>query len=227
MATAGRDAFDPKSFLAKVNGGRSITTYRKGQTIFSQGDTADAVFYIQKGKAKVSVFSEQGKEAVVAILGTGEFFGEACLAGQVQRIATVKTMIESVIMRLDKKAILRLIHEEPSFSEMFIAHLLSRTIRVEADLVDQLFNSSEKRLARVLLQLANFGKESRPEPIIAKISQETLAEMVGTTRSRVSFFMNKFRRLGLIAYSGDIEGGIEVHSSLLNVVLHDRPDVER
>jgi CRP/FNR family transcriptional regulator, cyclic AMP receptor protein len=227
LASTGKGLFDPKSFLAKVNGGRSIGTYGKRQTIFSQGDASDAVFYIQKGKAKVTVFSEQGKEAVVAILGPGEFFGEACLAGQVQRIATVTTMTESVIMRLDKKAILRLIHEEPSFSEMFIAHLLSRTIRVEADLVDQLFNSSEKRLARLLLQLANFGKESKPEPIIAKISQETLAEMVGTTRSRVSFFMNKFRRLGLIAYHGDVEGGIEVHRSLLSVVLHDQPQLKK
>jgi CRP/FNR family cyclic AMP-dependent transcriptional regulator len=218
-------AFDPKSFLAKVGEGRSIVTHRKGQVIFSQGDAADAVFYIQKGKAKVTVVSEQGKEAVVAMLGADEFFGEACLAGQVQRIATVVTMTESTIVRLDKSAIVRLIHGEPVFSEMFIAHLLSRTIRVEADLVDQLFNSSEKRLARLLLLLANFGKESKPEPIIAKISQETLAEMVGTTRSRVSFFMNKFRKLGLIAYNGDIEGGIEVHSSLLNVVLHDNPEL--
>jgi CRP/FNR family cyclic AMP-dependent transcriptional regulator len=219
-------AFDPKSFLAKVGEGRSIVTHRKGQVIFSQGDAADAVFYIQKGKAKVTVVSEQGKEAVVAMLGADEFFGEACLAGQVQRIATVVTMTESTIVRLDKSAIVRLIHGEPAFSEMFIAHLLSRTIRVEADLVDQLFNSSEKRLARLLLLLANFGKESKPEPIIAKISQETLAEMVGTTRSRVSFFMNKFRKLGLIAYNGDIEGGIEVHSSLLNVVLHDNPELK-
>jgi CRP-like cAMP-binding protein len=221
-----QNAFDPKSFLAKVGEGRSIVTHRKGQVIFSQGDVADAVFYIQKGKAKVTVVSEQGKEAVVAMLGADEFFGEACLAGQVQRIATVVTMTESTIVRLDKSAIVRLIHEEPAFSEMFIAHLLSRTIRVEADLVDQLFNSSEKRLARLLLLLANFGKESKPEPIIAKISQETLAEMVGTTRSRVSFFMNKFRKLGLIAYNGDIEGGIEVHSSLLNVVLHDNPELK-
>ena len=221
-----QNAFDPKSFLAKVGEGRSIGTHRKGQVIFSQGDAADAVFYIQKGKAKVTVVSEQGKEAVVAILGADEFFGETCLAGQAQRIATVVTMTDSVIVRLDKSAIVRLIHEEPAFSEMFIAHLLSRTIRVEADLVDQLFNSSEKRLARLLLLLANFGKESKPEPIIAKISQETLAEMVGTTRSRVSFFMNKFRKLGLIAYNGDIEGGIEVHSSLLNVVLHDNPEIK-
>ena len=227
MATTGKPSFDSKSFLAKVNGGRSITTYRKGQTVFSQGDSADAVFYIQKGKVKVCVYSQQGKEAVVAILGDDQFFGEACLAGQAQRIATVKTMTESVIMRLDKKAILRLIRDEPSFSEVFIAHLLSRTIHVEADLVDQLFNSSEKRLARLLLQLANFGRESKPQPIIAKISQETLAEVVGTTRSRVSYFMNKFRRLGLIAYTGDVEGGIEVHSSLLNVVLHDRLKIEK
>jgi len=226
LATSGQKTFDPKSFLAKVGEGRNIATHRKAQTIFSQGDAADAVFYIQKGKAKVIVVSEQGKEAVVAILDAGDFFGEACLAGQVQRIATVVTMSESVIVRLDKSAILRLIHEEPAFSEMFIAHLLSRTIRVEADLVDQLFNSSEKRLARLLLLLANFGKESKPEPIIAKISQTTLAEMVGTTRSRVSFFMNKFRKLGLINYNGDIEGGIEVHSSLLSLVLHDDPKIK-
>jgi CRP/FNR family cyclic AMP-dependent transcriptional regulator len=226
MASTGRRPFDPKSFLAKVGEGRSIGTYRKGRIIFAQGDAADAVFYLQKGKAKAAVISEQGKEAVVAILGTDEFFGEACLAGQVRRITTVVTMTESVIVRLDKAAVVRLIHEEPAFSEMFIAHLLSRTIRVEADLVDQLFNSSEKRLARLLLLLANFGKESKPEPIIAKISQETLAEMVGTTRSRVSFFMNKFRKLGLIAYNGDIEGGIEVHSTLLNVILHDQPQIK-
>jgi CRP-like cAMP-binding protein len=227
VAITGQKSFDPKSLLAKLGEGRSIGTHRKGQIIFSQGDAADAVFYIQKGKAKVTVVSEQGKEAVVAILGTDEFFGEACLAGQVQRIATVRTMTESVIVRLDKSAIVRLIHEDPAFSEMFISHLLSRTIRVEADLVDQLFNSSEKRLARLLLLLANFGKESKPEPIIAKISQETLAEMVGTTRSRVSFFMNKFRKLGLIAYNGDVGGGIEVHSSLMNVVLHDQPQIKK
>ena len=170
----------------------------KDQIVFSQGDPADAVFYIQKGKVKVTVVSEQGKEAVVAILAADEFFGEGCLAGQAQRIATVTTMTDSVIMRLEKAAIVRVIHQEPAFSEMFIAHLLGRTIRVEADLVDQLFNSSEKRLARLLLLLANFGKEGKPEPIIAKISQETLAEMIGTTRSRVSFFMNKFRKLGFI-----------------------------
>ena len=187
--------------------------------MFSQGEAADAVFYVQKGKVKVSVVSEQGKEAVIAILGSNEFFGEGCLAGQAQRISTVTAMTDSAIVRLDRMAIVRVIHEQPTFSEMFISHLLSRAIRVEADLVDQLFNSSEKRLARLLLLLANFGKEGKPEPVIAKISQETLAEMIGTTRSRVSFFMNKFRKLGFIDYNG----GIEVHSSLLNVVLHDQP----
>ena len=222
MAVKRRASFDPKSFLAKVGEGRSIDRYRKGQIVFSQGDPADAVFYIQKGKVKVTVVSEQGKEAVVAILGANEFFGEGCLAGQAQRIATVTTMTDSVIMRLEKAAIVDVIHREPAFSEMFIAHLLGRTIRVEADLVDQLFNSSEKRLARLLLLLANFGKEGKPEPIIAKISQETLAEMIGTTRSRVSFFMNKFRKLGLIDYNG----GIHVHSSLLNVVLHEQPQIK-
>jgi CRP/FNR family transcriptional regulator, cyclic AMP receptor protein len=219
MATKRLASFDPKSFLAHVGEGRSITRYRKGQIVFSQGDSADAVFYVQSGKAKVTVVSEQGKEAVVTVLGKGDFFGEGCLAGQTQRIASVATMVDSVIARLEKTAILRVIHQQPAFSEMFIAHLLDRTIRVEADLVDQLFNSSEKRLARMLLLLANFGKEGRPEAVIAKISQEMLAEMIGTTRSRVSFFMNKFRKLGFIAYNG----GIEVHSSLLKVVLHDHP----
>jgi CRP-like cAMP-binding protein len=218
MATKRRRSFDAKSFLARVGDGRSIGKYRKSQIVFSQGDPGDAVFYIQKGKAKLTVVSEQGKEAVIAILEADEFFGEGCLAGQAQRIATVTVMSDSVIARLEKAAIIRVIHEEPAFSELFIAHLLGRSIRVEADLVDQLFNSSEKRLARLLLLLANFGKEGTPEPVIAKISQETLAEMIGTTRSRVSFFMNKFRKLGFIAYNG----GIEVHSSLLNVVLHDQ-----
>jgi CRP-like cAMP-binding protein len=218
MPAKRRQSFDTKSFLARVGDGRSIGKYRKDQIVFSQGDPGDAVFYIQKGKAKLTVVSEQGKEAVIAILGTGDFFGEGCLAGQVRRIATVKTMADSVIVRLEKSAIIQVIRQEPAFSELFIAHLLGRSIRVEADLVDQLFNSSEKRLARLLLLLANFGKEGKPEPVIAKISQETLAEMVGTTRSRVSFFMNKFRKLGFIKYNG----GIEVHSSLLNVVLHDQ-----
>ena len=179
------------------------------------------MFYIQKGKVKVTVVSEQGKEAIVAFLGTDEFFGEACLAGQMRRITTVTALADCVIMRMGKAALVAVIHKEPAFSEMFIAHLLARTIRVEADLVDQLFNSSEKRLARLLLLLANFGKEGKPEPIIARISQETLAEMIGTTRSRVSFFMNRFRKLGFIEYNGHIE----VHSSLLNVVLHDQPQI--
>ena len=219
--TTPRPSFDPKSFLAMVGEGRGIGEYHKGEIVFSQGDPADAVFYIQSGKVKVTVVSEQGKEAVVAMLGTNQFFGEGCLAGQARRIATVATIMDSVIVRLEKAAIVRVIHREPAFSEMFIAHLLSRAIRVEADLVDQLFNSSEKRLARLLLLLANFGKDEKPEPILAKISQETLADMIGTTRSRVSFFMNKFRKLGLIDYNGSIE----VRSSLLNVVLHDEPHI--
>ena len=223
MAMKAAAPFDAKALLAKVGDGRSIDKYRKNEIVFTQGDPADAVFYVQKGKVKITVVSQQGKEAVVAILGADDFFGEGCLAGQPRRMATVKAMVESAIMRLEKAAIVSLIHEEPAFSEMFIAHLLARTIRVEEDLVDQLFNSSEKRLARLLLLLANFGKEGRPEPVIPKISQETLAEMVGTTRARVSFFMNKFRKLGFIEYNG----GIEVHSSLLNVVLHDQPDIKK
>jgi CRP/FNR family transcriptional regulator, cyclic AMP receptor protein len=215
-------AFDPKAFLAKIGGGRTILKSQDGQIIFSQGEPADAVFYIQKGRVKLTVVSEQGKEAVVAILGKGDFFGEGCLAGQALRMASATAMMECEIMRLAKAAIIRVIHNEPSFSEMFMSHLLTRTIRVEADLVDQLFNSSEKRLARALLLLANFGREGKPEPVIAKISQETLAEMIGTTRSRVSSFMNKFRQLGLIDYNGKLE----VHSSLLNVVLHDEPQIK-
>jgi CRP/FNR family cyclic AMP-dependent transcriptional regulator len=222
MASKSRPSFDPKSFLAVVGEGRSIGEYRKDQIVFSQGDPADAVFYIQRGKVKVTIVSEQGKEAVVAMLGTNDFFGEGCLAGQARRIATVATMMDSVIVRLEKAAIVGVIQKEPAFSGMFIAHLLARAIRVEADLVDQLFNSSEKRLARMLLLLANFGKDEKPEPILAKISQETLADMIGTTRSRVSFFMNKFRKLGLIDYNGCIE----VRSSLLNVVLHDDPHIQ-
>jgi len=222
MATKSRPSFNPKSFLAKVGEGRSIGEYHRDDIVFSQGDPADAVFYIESGKVKITVVSEQGKEGVVAVLGTNDFFGEGCLAGQAQRIATVATMMGSVIVRLEKAAIVRVIQKEPAFSGMFIAHLLARAIRVEADLVDQLFNSSEKRLARMLLLLANFGKEEKkPEPILAKISQETLADMIGTTRSRVSFFMNKFRKLGYIDY----KHGIEVHSSLLNVVLHDEPRI--
>ena len=222
MVTKHQPSFDPKSFLAMVGEGRSIVEYGQDEIVFAQGDPADAVFYIQSGKVKVTVLSEQGKEAVVAMLGTNDFFGEGCLAGQMRRIATAATMTDSVVVRLEKAAIVRVIHQEPAFSGMFIAHLLARAIRVEADLVDQLFNSSEKRLARLLLLLANFGKEEKPEPILAKISQETLADMIGTTRSRVSFFMNKFRKLGFIDYNGSIE----VHSSLLNVVLHDEPHIE-
>ncbi len=214
-----RTPFDPKVFLAKIGEGRNDARYRKGEVVFSQGDVAEAVFYIQKGKVKVSVVSEQGKEAVIALLAKEDFFGEGCLAGQTRRMATVAAMTDCVIVRLEKAAIVRVIHAEPAFSELFIAHLLGRAIRIEADLVDQLFNSSEKRLARLLLLLANFGKEGMPEPAIAKISQETLAEMIGTTRARVSFFMNKFRKLGFIEYNGHIE----VHSSLLNVVLLDQP----
>ncbi len=216
-----KPVFDPTAFLAKVDVGRTISKHQDGHAVFSQGEPADSVFYIQKGKVKITVVSEQGKEAVVAILGTGDFFGEGCLAGQSLRMATVTAMMECEIMRLEKAAIIRVLHEESAFSEMFMSHLLTRNIRIEADLVDQLFNSSEKRLARALLLLANFGKEGKPEPVIAKISQETLAEMIGTTRSRVSSFMNKFRQLGFIDYNGHLE----VHSSLLNVVLHDEPHI--
>lgn len=222
MAAKPKKKFDPKDFLGKVGEGRRITQFNKGQTIFSQGDHADAVFYIQSGKVKLTVISPQGKEAVVAILGESDFFGEGCLAGQRRRMSTVTAMAESFISRIEKASLLKVIANKPAFSEIFISHLLARTIRVEADLVDQLFNSSEKRLARLLLLLANFGKEGKPEPLIAKISQETLAEMIGTTRSRVSFFMNKFRKLGLIDYNG----GIKVHASLLNLVLRDQPHIE-
>src|ERR1700730_16702847 len=208
MALKRRPSFDPKSFLADR---------------FFTGRPRGCGLYIQSGKVKVTVVSEQGKEAGVAILETNDFFGEGCLAGQAQRIATVATMMDSVIVRLEKAAIVRVIHREPAFAGMFIANLLARAIRVEAALVDQLFNSSEKRLARLLLLMANFGKEAKPEPILAKISQETLAEMVGTTRSRVSRFMNKFRKLGFIDYNGHLE----VHNSLLNVVLHDTPEIRR
>jgi CRP/FNR family transcriptional regulator, cyclic AMP receptor protein len=216
--------FDPDKFLASVGEGQSssILKLSKDQTVFAQGDRADAVFYIREGKVKFSVVSEQGKEAVVAILDAGDFFGEGCLAGQTRRMATARTMTNAAVVRLDKAAVVRVIQQEPEFSEVFIAHLLGRNIRVEADLVDQLFNSSEKRLARLLLLLANFGQAEEPEPLIAKISQETLAEMIGTTRSRVSHFMNKFRKLGFISYNG----GIEVHRSLLNVVLHETPEIK-
>jgi len=215
--------FNVKTFLATANGGRSISKYRKNKKIFLQGDPADAVFYIQEGQVKVCVISEQGKEAIVAIHGKGDFVGEGCLAGQPLRLATAATMTECTIMRLDKASIVRVLHDEPKFSERFMSYLLARNARVEEDLVDQLFNSSEKRLARLLLLMANFGKEGRPQPVIAKISQETLAEMIGTTRSRVSLFMNKFRKMGFIEYNG----GMQVHNSLLNVVLHDNPQLRR
>jgi CRP-like cAMP-binding protein len=221
MPTKRKPRFSPKAFLAGVGDGRSIKDYRKNQVVFSQGDPADAVFYIQKGKVKITVVSDQGKEAIIAILGMNDFVGEGCLAGQPRRIAAAVTTTDAIIVRVEKTAMVDIIHRERQFSEMFIAHLLSRSVRVESDLVDQLFNSSEKRLARLLLLLANFGKEGQPQPVIAKVSQETLAEMIGTTRSRVNFFMNRFRKLGFIAYNG----GIEVHSSLLNVVLHDQPPI--
>jgi CRP/FNR family cyclic AMP-dependent transcriptional regulator len=212
-----KPTFDPKVFLNKIGSGRTTANYARNEVIFSQGDPANAIFYIQKGKVKLTVVSNRGKEAVVAILGVGDFFGEGCLAGQTVRMAMASTMSECSVMKLDKERMIGVLHEEPAFSELFVAHLLARAIRIEEDLVDQLFNSSEKRLARVLLLLARFGKEGTPETAIAAISQETLAEMIGTTRSRVSFFMNKFRKLGFIEYNGELK----VHSSLLNVVLHD------
>jgi CRP/FNR family cyclic AMP-dependent transcriptional regulator len=222
MASVRHAPFNPSFFLAHVGDGRSIAKYCKNDVVFAQGEPADSVFYIQKGRAKLTVVSEQGKEAVVAIVAANEFFGEGCLAGQPLRISTVSAMTESVIVRVEKEAFVRAIQQESAFSELFMAYLLGRTIRVESDLIDQLFNSSEKRLARLLLLLANFGKEGKTEPVITKISQEMLAEMIGTTRSRVSFFMNKFRKLGLIDYNG----GIKVHSSLLNLVLHEQPHIK-
>ena len=217
MARTRNPPFDPQTFLTRVGNGKTSLTSPKKHTIFSQGDAAEAVFYIQAGKVKLTVVSKQGKEAVVAILIRGSFFGESCLAGQTVRSATSTALEDCSIVRIDKDAMLRMLHEEPAFAELFTGYLLTHTMRVEADLVDQLFNSSEKRLARLLLLMANFGKEDKLEEIIAKISQETLAEMIGTTRSRVSFFMNKFSKLGFIDYNGTLR----VHSSLLNVVLHD------
>jgi CRP/FNR family transcriptional regulator, cyclic AMP receptor protein len=218
-----RPPFSLDTFLGKADKGKTILSSPKKQIIFSQGDTTEAVFYIQTGKVKVTVVSEHGKEAVVAILERGAFLGESCLVGQTVRTATATTMEASHILRIDKAVMLRLLQEQPRFAEAFTSYLLVHSIRVQEDLVDQLFNSSEKRLARALLMLAHFGKESKPETIIAKISQETLAEMIGTTRSRVSFFMNKFRKLGFINYKGGprLNGALHVHSSLLNVVLHD------
>jgi CRP/FNR family transcriptional regulator, cyclic AMP receptor protein len=215
VAKAKKQPFDVSDFLSKMDGGRTLQTFRKDQKVFAQGDPADAVFYIQEGKVKVSVLSQRGKEAVVALHGAGDFFGEGCLTGQPLRLATVSTMTDCVIMRIGKADMVSTLRDEPKLSEVFMAYILSRNARVEEDLVDQLFNSSEKRLARVLLLMANFGKEGKPEPIVPKVSQETLAEIVGTTRARVSTFMNKFRDLGFITYNGDLE----VHNSLLNVVL--------
>jgi CRP/FNR family cyclic AMP-dependent transcriptional regulator len=209
--------FDPKAILARVSEGKSTATYRRKQVIFAQGDPADAVFYVQKGRVKLTVVSKQGKEAVIALLGPDNFFGEGCLAGQPLRMSTATANEDTTLLRLRKKAMVRLLRADPRFSELFTAHLLSRNIRFEEDLIDQLFNSSEKRLARILLLLAHFGKDGKRELVIPKISQETLAGMVGTTRSRVSHFMNKFRELGFIDYNG----GMLVHSSLLNVVLYD------
>jgi CRP-like cAMP-binding protein len=211
-------AFDPQRFLARLGAGKSSREYQAGEFAFSQGDPADAVFYIQSGKVKLTVVSKRGKEAVVAILPESSFFGEGCLAGQPLRMSTAMAVQRASIIRVAKEAMVRMLHQEPDFAERFLNHVLSRNIRMEADLVDHLFNSSEKRLARLLLLMANFGQESKPVPVVAKMSQETLAELIGTTRSRVSFFMNRFRELGFIDYNG---GGIHVHSSLVSVVLHD------
>jgi CRP/FNR family transcriptional regulator, cyclic AMP receptor protein len=215
-------SFDPKKFLAKVGDGKTIAEYQKDQTVFAQGDAAEAVFYLQKGRIKITVVSEQGKEAVVGIVETGHFFGEGCLNGHPLRLTTATAVGECLITRIAKTAMIATMRNEPEFSELFMAYLLTRNSRIEEDLIDQLFNSSEKRLARLLLLLANFGKDGRPEPIIGKFSQETLAEMIGTTRSRVSFFMNKFRKLGYIDYNGKLE----IHNSLLNVVLYDKPEID-
>jgi CRP/FNR family cyclic AMP-dependent transcriptional regulator len=218
-----RRPFNSKEFLAKMGAGKTIVQYFKGQVVFAQGDMADTIFYVQKGRFKVVVVSEQGKEAVVGMLESDQFFGEGCMNGHAVRISTTTAMEDSLVTAISKKAMLAALHSEPKFSEMFMAYLLTRNSRIEEDLIDQLFNSSEKRLARLLLILANFGKDGSPQPIAPNISQETLAEMIGTTRSRVSFFMNKFRKLGLISYNGKIE----VHSSLLDAVLRDKPHIER
>ena len=217
MARKQPPRLDPKVFLQKVGHGKSLMLTGKRQLIFSQGDAADAVFYVQTGQVKLTVLSEQGKEAIIAMLEPGSFFGEGCLAGHQVCMATATAVKYSSVVRIDKQTMIRALHDDPSFSELFLAFLLSRNIRIQADLVDQLFNSSEKRLARVLLLMAHLGKEGKSEAIIPKISQEQLAEMVGTTRSRVSFFMNKFRKLGFLEYNG----GVHVHTSLLTVVLHD------
>jgi CRP/FNR family transcriptional regulator, cyclic AMP receptor protein len=219
MEKPDKDTFDPRIFLAKVGTGKQVLEFHKNQHVFEQGDVADTVFYIQRGKVRLTVVSEQGKEAVVAILEPGQFFGEGCMNGHPLRIATTTAIEDCVITSITKDAMITAIHDEPKFSELFMAYLLTRNSRIEEDLIDQLFNSSERRLARLLLLLANFGKEGSPQPISPTISQETLAEMIGTTRSRVSYFMNKFRKLGLISYNGHIE----VHNSLLSAVLHEKP----
>jgi CRP/FNR family cyclic AMP-dependent transcriptional regulator len=213
--------FDSDTFLATIGDGRKILSVEKKQMIFAQGDKADAIFYVQKGKVRLTVVSKIGKEATIGLVSQGNFFGEGSLAGQLLRMGSAAAMTDCEILRVDKQTMMDALHREPALSEMFVAYLLARNIRYEEDLVDQLFNSSEKRLARVLLLLAHFGKEGIPETVVPKISQETLAEMVGTTRSRVSFFMNRFRKLGFIHYAGGAEGALQVHSSLLNVVLHD------
>ena len=209
--------FDPKTFLASIGQGRRILEFRKKASIFAQGEPANAIYYLQKGKVRLTVVSQQGKEAIIGLLGSGDFFGEGCIAGQPLRMATALAMTDCSVVRIEKKAMMQVLHQQHAFSDLFVAYLLARNVRYEEDLVDQLFNSSEKRLARILLLLARFGKEGKPETVIPAITQETLAEMVGTTRSRVNFFMNRFRKLGFIEYNGSLE----VHSSLLNVVLHD------
>jgi CRP-like cAMP-binding protein len=219
MSVKRKRDFDPATFLATIGEGRRIVSFQKKKTVFAQGDQADAVFYIQAGKVKLTVVSENGKEATVGILNVGDFFGEGALAGQLLRMGSATAMTDCEILQIDKKAMTLALHREHAFSDLFVAHLLARNIRYEEDLVDQLFNSSEKRLARILLLLAHFGKDGAPQTVIPKMSQETLAEMIGTTRSRVSFFMNRFRKLGFIDY--DAGKGLQVHSSLLNIVLHD------
>jgi CRP/FNR family transcriptional regulator, cyclic AMP receptor protein len=219
VAKAKKRRFNARDFLNSIGGGLTLQTYRKNQNVYAQGDPADAVFYVHEGKVKVVVTSEQGKEAVVALHGKGDFFGEGCLTGQVLRLAAVSAMTDCGVTRIEKATMVATLRDEPKLSELFIAYILARNARVEEDLVDQLFNSSEKRLARILLLMANVGRDAKPEPTLARISQETLAEMVGTTRSRVSTFMNKFRKLGFIEYNGELR----VHNSLLNVVLHDNP----
>ncbi|HME35526.1 MAG TPA: Crp/Fnr family transcriptional regulator [Candidatus Sulfotelmatobacter sp.] len=216
---AAKKRFDSKTFLSTINGGRTITAFAKNKSIFAQGTASDAVFYLQQGKVKLSVISKAGKEATIGILTEGDFFGEGCLTGQALRLCSATAMTDCSVMRIEKKVMAQVLHREHEFADMFVAYLLTRNLRYEADLVDQLFNSSEKRLARILLLLAHFGKEGKPETVIPRINQETLAEMVGTTRSRVNFFMNKFRNLGFIDYDG--RNQLQVHSSLLSIVLHD------